>query len=94
MTDRTAENGFEHPTGVAPSPRVTSDGCGITIEAESLEACLRALAAHPAVRDRQIVSVIATQEPGKTALAHARYRERRAGVPVQRRDCVPATGEV
>ena len=87
MTDR-----FTHPTGVAPSPRVTSGGIGITIEAESLEACLRALAAHPAVKDRQIVSVIATQPPGKTALAHAMYTERRAGVPVQQRDCVPAGG--
>lgn len=87
---RTSENGFEHPTGVAESPRVTSDRCGITVEAESLEACLLALAEHPAVRDRQIISVIATHPPGRTALAHAQYAERRAGVPVQRRGCVPA----
>ena len=91
---RTTENGFEHPTGVAPSPRATSDGIGIKIEAESLEACLRALAEHPAVRDRQIVSIIATQPPGRTALAHAQYTERRSLPTVQRRACEPATEEV
>ena len=43
----TTSNGFEHPTGIAPSPRIEPWSGGLTVEAESLAEALRAVAEHP-----------------------------------------------